>query len=74
MFHFSGSRYLFSSPGIYVFAILKDHNEISAESLAEDLKALVKKKIAAFAIPNQFLVSSKGRVKIEKYFPVNSNV
>lgn len=43
--------------GIYAFVILKDDVVASVETIAEDLKALVKKKIAAFAMPNQFLVS-----------------
>ena len=38
--------------------ILKDGVVASVETIAEDLKALVKKKIAAFALPNQFLVST----------------
>ena len=37
--------------------ILKDKVEVSLESIADDLRTLVKKKIAAFAVPNQFLVS-----------------
>ena len=44
--------------GIYAFVILKDNVVASIKSIAEDLKAIVKKKIAAFALPNQFLVSS----------------
>lgn len=43
-------------PGIYAFVILKDNVEASIESIAEDLKNVVKKKIAAFALPNEFLV------------------
>ena len=30
-----------------------------SDAVAEDLKALVKKKIAAFAVPNKFLVSTR---------------
>ena len=43
--------------GIYAFVILKDNVVASVESIAEDLKTLVKKKIASFALPNEFLVS-----------------
>ena len=31
--------------------------EASVESIADDLKTIVKKKIATFALPNQFLVN-----------------
>ena len=43
-------------PGIYAFVILKDNVVATVESIAEDLKNVVKKKIAAFALPNEFLV------------------
>ena len=51
-------RYLLISlfSGIYAFIILKDGVEWTAKSVAEDLTQLIKKKIAAFAVPNQFLV------------------
>ena len=42
--------------GIYAFVILKDGIMANVGSIAEDLKDIVKKKIAAFALPNQFLV------------------
>ena len=45
--------------GVYAFVILKDGVENTVEeSVVKALKDLVKKKIAAFAIPNAFLVSS----------------
>ena len=37
--------------------ILKDGVVASVETIAEDLKTIVRKKIASFALPNQFLVS-----------------
>ena len=40
-------------PGIYAFVILKDV-VATFESIAEDLKNVVRKKIAAVALPNSF--------------------
>ncbi|CAI8016115.1 Acetyl-coenzyme A synthetase [Geodia barretti] len=42
--------------GIYAFVILKDGVVASVETIAEDLKTIVRKKIASFALPNQFLI------------------
>ena len=42
--------------------------EASVESIAEDLKTIVKKKIAAFALPNQFLVRNVHVSVLYTYF------
>jgi acetyl-CoA synthetase len=42
--------------GIYAFVILKDGVVASVETIAEDLKTIVRKKIASFALPNRFLI------------------
>lgn len=43
--------------GIYAYIILKDNVEVSESEVVEQLKALVKSKIVAYAVPNRFLVS-----------------
>ena len=43
--------------GVYGFVILKNGVNESEGEVIEGLKELVKKKIAAFAVPNAFLVS-----------------
>lgn len=44
--------------GIYAFIILKENVELSEKEITEQLKALVKSKIVAYAVPHIFLVSS----------------
>ena len=43
--------------GVYAFVILKNGVNEKEEEVIEGLKELVKKKIAAFAVPNAFLVN-----------------
>ena len=44
--------------GIYAYITLKQHADSTADGmLIPELKALVKKKIAHYAIPHRFLVS-----------------
>ena len=44
--------------GIYAYVTLKENLEaINEETIINELKLLVKKKIAAYAIPHRFLVS-----------------
>jgi len=42
--------------GVYTFVILKNGVKVVEEEVITGLKELVKKKIAAFAVPNNFLV------------------
>lgn len=42
---------------MYAFVILKNGVNEKEEEVIEGLKELVKKKIAAFAVPNAFLVN-----------------
>lgn len=44
------------SIGVYTFVILKNGVKVVEEEVITGLKELVKKKIAAFAVPNSFLV------------------
>ena len=41
---------------MYAFVILKDGVKDEEEEVVKGLKEIVKKKIAAFAVPNAFLV------------------
>ena len=43
--------------GVYAFVILKDGAKGTDEEIVKALKEMVKKKIAAFAVPTAFLVS-----------------
>ena len=42
--------------GVMAFLILRDGVEVEGEDIVKSLKELVRKKIAAFAIPTAFLV------------------
>ena len=48
---------IFTGEGIYAFLSLKENVSESKEDIIKELKALVKSKIAAYAIPEYFLVS-----------------
>ncbi len=43
-------------PGIFAYVILKNGVAVSDKEVVDGLKELVKKKIAAFAVPTAFLV------------------
>lgn len=43
--------------GVFAFMILKDHTHESIEEIKNDLRKLVRSKIAGYAIPETFLVS-----------------
>ncbi len=55
--HIDGIASIVVCAGIMAFVILKSDVEIKDEDIVGSLKELVKKKIAAFAIPTAFLVS-----------------
>lgn len=44
--------------GIYAYICLKENTNVDEKTLINELKILVKSKIAAHAIPHKFLVSS----------------
>ena len=48
---------LLGHAGVYAFVILKNGVADKEEEVVEGLKDLVKRKIAAFAVPNAFLVN-----------------
>ncbi len=55
--HIDGIASIVVCAGIMAFVILKSDVKIKDEDIVGSLKELVKKKIAAFAIPTAFLVS-----------------
>lgn len=57
---------VFVSLGVYAYAILKDDATISAEDLRKDLKAIVRQKIGAFAVPEVIQVKSNNCRKLVK--------
>ncbi len=47
---------IFPCPGIFAYVILKNGVAVSDKEVVDGLKELVKKRIAAFAVPTAFLV------------------
>lgn len=45
------------STGVFAYVILKNGVSVTEKEIIEGLKELVKKKIAAFAVPTAFLVN-----------------